>query len=349
MRLREYRLLSAVKAYGLPLVVLFIILSAYFAYAYAQTPAVARSSRTVSEPFYSWSGGLSGGGIITAENPLWPVGSEVSLPLYPTDVSELAELNFHFEVSGKDVNLEFNRELKVVYYIAYDNHRVIEETYASVSNVSNGQGFADELRLNITDIAKRIAETRSVLRLPRETAGVEIVGTVHYSGTVGGRGIRGNQTFRGEIKFPYEGFYSISGDAKNGTITRSRTVTESYPVNGRKRAILLTLSGVFGILALTSLIVWRRFDPETYSVRELELLEQEAKLAKWVSRGRLENFESTTRIKFESLRDLVDAAIDMNARVLYDRKNGTYFFLHEGILYYYSRPSFRQLKNRPKH
>lgn len=240
------------------------------------------------------------------------------------------------------MNLEFNRELRVVYYLSYDNQRVVEGTYLSLSNVSIGQGFTDELRLNVTDIAKRIAETRSVLRLPRETAGVEIVGTVHYSGTVEGKGIRGNQTFRGELAFPYEGFYSINGDTRNETVTRSRTVTESYPVNGRKRTLLLALSGVFGILALASLIVWRRFDPGAYSVRELEVLEQEAKLAKWVSRGRLENFESTTRIKFESLRDLVDAAIDMNARVLYDRKTAMYFFLHEGILYYYRRPTFRR-------
>lgn len=349
MRLREYRLLSAVKVYWLPLFILFLLLSGYFAYAYTQTPAVERRSHTVSEPFYRWEGGISGRGLITAENPIWPVGSEVSLPLYPTDVSELAKLDFGFKLTGKDVNLEFNRELRVVYYVAYKGQRIVEETYTSISNVSSGSGFEDTIVLNVTDIARLIAETRSYLRLPQEETGVEIIGTVHYSGTVDGKGIVGDQTFKGELKFPYEGFYSISGDSKNETVTRKVTVTESHSVNRRKRIIFLVLSGIFGVLAVGTLGLSRRFDPGAYNVRMLELLEQEEKLSKWVSRGSLENFESTTRVKFESLGDLVDAAIDMNARVVFDRSKGTYFFLHEGVLYYYTRPHFGGRTGRPKH
>ncbi len=337
MELWEYNLLSWVKRRWVFLALIFLLLSAGFGYAYYTTPSVRNSSATVTTTLCRWSGEISGRGVVMKANPIWDVGETVRLPIYPLSIMPEARLGLSFNVSGKDVNLKFEREIRVLYYISYDKERVIEEVYRSSSNVSTGSGFSDVLSLNVSDVFNRIELARKVLKLPREKTGVEIVGRVRYSGTVEGKPVEGLQEFRGSISFPYEGFYVISGDSKNGTETFTDTVKRTYPVNQRKRALLLLFSMLSGVLAVGTVLVGRRFDPAAYSVEELAFKRELKKLSKWISVGKLPSNLPSKRIELATLTDLVEAAIDMNKRVIYDPEKGVYFFLNEGVLYHFRR------------
>ncbi|WP_156471177.1 DUF5305 family protein [Thermococcus peptonophilus] len=63
--------------------------------------------------------------------------------------------------------------------------------------------------------------------------------------------------------------------------------------------------------------------------------EEASKFSKWISRGKLEDFTPAARVRMWSLSDLVNAAIDMNARAIYDGEKGVYFVVHECVLYYF--------------
>ncbi|ASJ01385.1 DUF5305 family protein [Thermococcus gorgonarius] len=326
------------RKYGVPLAVFLFLIALYSAHAYLTTPTSLHKTRTVTQDLYSWMGQVNGKGIVGESNPLWPEGSLVSLPIYPVDVFPESRLEFSFNVSGRNVHLQFNRTLKVVYYIAYDKDRIFEATYATLSKSGSGSGFSDSITLNVTDLYRQLEAASSYLRLPKESAGVDVIGEVSYSGTVDGIPVKGNQKLRGEITFPYQGFYSIKGDSQNSTMTTSKKVPYTVRVNQKKRTAYKTLALVSAVGGVLSLGLWfgnRKMEiPEEF----LEHIEQERKYRKWISRGRLENFVPYIKIRADTLEDLVNAAIDMNERVIYDESSGVYFFVKEGIMYYYPEP-----------
>ncbi len=86
--------------------------------------------------------------------------------------------------------------------------------------------------------------------------------------------------------------------------------------------ILLPAAGIAG-----SLMVYR-----LKSVSDSEKMYR--KFRKWISRGRMPEV-SMTEVEMASLEDLVDAAIDANERVVYDRDKEVYFFIHGNVLYTY--------------
>ncbi|WP_297091167.1 DUF5305 family protein [Thermococcus sp.] len=314
---------------------IFLLLAVAFGYAYITTPTAVATKDTVTRTLYLWSGGIEGKGVVVQPNPIWDVGRRVGLPIYPVSIMPAAEVELHFNISGENVNVRFERELRVVYYLSYDKERVVEETYRAISNSSTGSSFVDRLLLNVSDVFNRIELTRNILRLPRENVGVELIGRIRYSGTVNGRPVEGTQEFRGSISFPYEGFYSITGDLKNGTQTFTETITETRVVNQRRRALFLALSVLFGVLSGIVVVAGWKFDPTAYNVEEMKLEREKKKLAKWISSGSLPKRLPAERVKLASLTDLVEAAIDMNKRVIHDPDESIYFFLNEGVLYYF--------------
>jgi hypothetical protein len=213
-----------------------------------------------------------------------------------------------------------------------------------ISNTSVGSCFSEHLTLDVNDIFDRIEEARNVLRLPREKIGVEIIGKVRYSGTVDGKPVKGSQEFKGSISFPYEAFYMISGENKNGTETFTETTSKTSPANQKKRTVLLSLSLLFGVLAVGTAIIGTKFKPNLYDIQELAFRRERRKLSKWISSGKLPTILPSEKVELASLTDLVEAAIDMNKRVIYDSEEHIYFFLSEGVLYYFKERSIGEKK-----
>lgn len=60
------------------------------------------------------------------------------------------------------------------------------------------------------------------------------------------------------------------------------------------------------------------------------------KYREWISRGELPDLDVEASIDIVSLRDLVDLAIDLDRRVIYDESKALFYVLHENILYIYS-------------
>lgn len=75
-----------------------------------------------------------------------------------------------------------------------------------------------------------------------------------------------------------------------------------------------------------------RVDPEY--IERLEKEEKNSSFKEFISEGKLpENRKSLLQVEISSLQDLIDAAADMNERVIHDAGTGTYFTIHSGALY----------------
>ncbi|WP_157727162.1 DUF5305 family protein [Thermococcus profundus] len=337
----------SIKKNWIIIFVVFLLLGLFSYHQYSAIPTkyVRTGARTVN--LYTWNGDLWGEGIVTEDNPLWPKGERVSLPIYPMSISKEAEVGFSFNVSGNRVNLTFSRELRVLYYISYDKKRIVTETYSLSKNVSSGRGFEERLIVNISDISQRIKDLSSYLRLPRQESGIEVVGVVTYSGTVDGKNVAGNQTFKGSIELPFEGFYTILGDSQNRTITTTETHKTEVYTHSRKRVFYLLGLVLSGAVALTALGVGLGFRPDEGTLNRLELEAEASKFSKWISRGKLEDFTPVAKVRMSSLSDLVNAAIDMNARAIHDEEKGVYFVVHEGVFYYFKVGGEDRKKDEP--
>ncbi|MFA4662684.1 DUF5305 family protein [Pyrococcus kukulkanii] len=59
------------------------------------------------------------------------------------------------------------------------------------------------------------------------------------------------------------------------------------------------------------------------------------KYEKWISRGKMPDSAFKTMIELSSLEDPIEAAIDMQKRVIYDDNLRIYFFVDDSNLYYF--------------
>lgn len=69
-------------------------------------------------------------------------------------------------------------------------------------------------------------------------------------------------------------------------------------------------------------------------IEKLETEQKHSPFKDFVSKGKLpENVNSLIRVEISSLQELVDAAVDINERVIYDSETGVYFIIHSSVLY----------------
>ena len=70
------------------------------------------------------------------------------------------------------------------------------------------------------------------------------------------------------------------------------------------------------------------------TVRALTHYGIHTKYADFISRGSLDD-QTQEAIRLATLEDMVNTALDLNERVIFDEKSVIYFFIHNGILYFY--------------
>ncbi len=317
--------------------VLSLLLAGGLAYAYASTPTSVTQTSKVSRPLYRWGGVLNASAIVTKENPIWPLGERVSLPVYPLDVAPLLEPTLKWEISGESADVNVTAHIGVFYYVSYDGEKVFEKTY-NVSSASGVNSVVVSVPVNISDVVSMIEADVGFLKLPRFESGIEIKGDVVYSGTVAGRPASGSSSLNGNVKVSYGSVYTFTGDAANGTGKYTETVTFTRPINDKRRALFLAGSLLAGIMVAIAVALRLLFNPSVQEIKTVRELAELRRYRKWISRGRLpESYaNSPPKVEFLSLADLVEAAIDHGKRVVHDPDRELYFFVDGGVLYVFS-------------
>ncbi len=177
----------------------------------------------------------------------------------------------------------------------------------------------------------------------RESIGVEvgslrarILTKVDISGEIEGEGVDRSEEL--EMVIEERGpLYNVSTDSVDRRITKTTYV--DVPVETPTREKILSILLLVVPLSILGLVAyeWRGIDEE--EVKAFRESRKKSEFDDWISRGKVPDLEFREEIKIDSLKDLVDLAVDLEKRVIYDEGKSTYYVFHEDILYTYGESS----------
>lgn len=309
---------------------------------------------------YTQRGNYTYSAPVTKPNPLYPEGIrlEMGKPAYFFFVSPTMDVSFIYRLeatSSADLNVDAKTMIVASDKEGYGGEQNGEEQNGEEQNeegqkifwqksyqvgdsksahLKSEDVFTSNFTLNIPKIQAQAKEIQDQLNYSSNPT-IEIVTVIDYEGKINGKDVTSTQNFvipvnisstyyqmpeeLGFIKDTYENI-RVQKDTSLSTI--------KFPI------LLFLLS-----MALTGTLIpirkMKKIDKEY--IEKLENESKNSSFKEFISKGKIpENKSSLLQIEISSLEDLVNAASDMNERVIYDARSGEYFIIHNGILYIFS-------------
>lgn len=281
-----------------------------------------------------------------AENSsLYPRGEVLSdMPVYPRSIAPNATITA-VTTPSKGENVRIDQRIVLVYEartasgeIFWQQTRILERTNTS----TDGDEVVSNATLRISAIERRVAQIESEIGdAGRVTTHLEVESrydTARYEGTSKGRGAIRIRDGSYEIeRLSVRDEYGATESERR--LVLSKTTRLSLPLVGVLAVPHTTL--VFALLALGGVIgtgvtvaFAHRFDPET----ERAALHA-ARYAEWISQGTLPEELEERPVSMDTLEDLVDVAIDLEKRIVYDPSRGLYVVIDAHATYVYPEAS----------
>ncbi|KXB07651.1 hypothetical protein AKJ51_00440, partial [candidate division MSBL1 archaeon SCGC-AAA382A20] len=295
-------------------------------------------TETGTRPLYTFHGKYTHEAKVVENNPIWPTNKTLrNQPIYYLSLSPDLEGEFVFRILGADSSsgnftldtdlaISSMREENALWSYSLDMKR-------KTLNLSESSGIT-RFEITIQRIENIIENVQNSLDFTGGSINTKIVTEVTINGEIEGR------PYENESK-TYEMPLNIGGTTYSigSNLSREETVRESYNVE-REREVPLRRKIPYIILAVAPLIVlgyisfeWRRIDPS--EIEEMKEEHERGRFDEWISKGKIPDLDFEADIKVESLEDLVDIAIDLERRVIYDRDKSIYYVLYEDMLYTY--------------
>jgi hypothetical protein len=325
----------------------------YVTYTAYADPGTTVEERQVS----SWegNGSYTTAATVTEPNPLYAEGTELTdRPAYFLTVSPRLDGTFAFEYAasgGGSVDVAVEQTLVVRAVEGNDEGSTptveywrIEEPLdaTTASGVGPGEPVRTTFSRNVSRVANRAANVSERLGGTPGSTRITVVSTVVLDGEVNGRPVERTATYR--LPIGVDGStYAPGGtrgqavtDSTTERITRERTYGPPWRVGGPVALLL-------GLVALVGLTYGRYDGQLTVSAAERDRLEFEStreEFDDWITTARLPSAVlDRPRVEVDSLSGLVDAAIDVDARVFERPDDGAFYVPHEELLYAYTPPS----------
>jgi hypothetical protein len=212
----------------------------------------------------------------------------------------------------------------------------------NVSGLAPGRTVTVPVSLNVSAVAARTDELVSQLGASPGTIDVAIVADVQFDGRVNGQ--PETHSFTREVGLAIEGTtYRVTGqpdattqvDETTTLVERERTYGPAYRIGG---PVLLGL----GLVGLAAVAVGRArgaFDIGPTERNWLAYRDERSTYDEWIHTVALPPAaDGLPRARAESLGDLVDLAIDVEAAVLESPDGGAFHVVHDGYRYVYEAP-----------
>ncbi|OYR81093.1 hypothetical protein DJ84_13995 [Halorubrum ezzemoulense] len=212
----------------------------------------------------------------------------------------------------------------------------------TVEGLDSGEERRIAFEANTTALSQRVAEIEEQLGASPGTARIAVVAETGLEATVEDDRFVDARTDRLTIE-PDGNTYSVEQSVSEGqTYEATRTVevpVEPSPLAPYGGPILL----VIGLLGAGTTVLARRDDLFAVSDAEwtrLEFVRARDDLDKWISTGRVPTDDDRTVAELDSLRDLVNVAIDSDRRVI-ERADATprYVVLDDDVRYVFDPPA----------
>jgi len=326
----------AVVAKYLPLVlVAFLLVAAgggYLAYD-AQT---APDTRTETRPAGSWTveSGFNHGAEIVDGTSVFPTGTRLeNRSLYFTELAPTLDGEYVVTHRGEVENATGTVELRLVTEaIDESSARGQEQSGPTVywrerdplatediEGLAPGESHRVAFEVNTTAVSERIAEIESELGASPGTTRVSVVARTDLEAEVAGERFVDGRTDRLDIE-PGAQTYSVERDVSPpGIYDASRTVAvpvEPPPLRQYGGPLLMVL-GISGAVLTGTAIRRDSISVRDYEQAQLDYARTRSDLDQWISTGTVPgDDDERTVVELNSLRDLVNVAIDSDRRVI---------------------------------
>lgn len=203
-------------------------------------------------------------------------------------------------------------------------------------DIENGESVIDTFSVNVSEIQSMVKGVEDQLKYS-QGATVEIVTRVNCEGQINGKNINSTKDFAIPLIID-SSYYQMPQELEfnESTDTYKKLRVQKDP---SLSSIKMPLSLFLLSMALVGVILpcMKMKKTEPAYIEKLEIEQRRSPFKEFVSKGNLpKNVDSLIRVEISSLHELVDAAVDMNARVIYDAEAGMYFIIHSGVLYIFS-------------
>jgi hypothetical protein len=290
---------------------------------------------------------------VTKPNPLYPEGTRLGMgnPAYFFSVSPTEDVSFLYRleaVDSADLSVEaktiivasgkdgYGEEQKIFWQ---KNFQVGE---SKTAQLKNGEALTSNFTLDVPQIQAKAKEVQEQLNYSSDPT-IEIVTAVNYEGKINGEDVKGAKNFVIPLNVSAT-YYQMPEELGFIEETHKNVQVKSLPsLSTIKFPLFFFLLSIVLMGVLIPLRKMGRVDPAY--IEKLEKESKKSPFKEFISEGKLpENRNSLLQVEISSLQDLVDAASDMNGRVIHDAVSGEYFIIHNGALYiFFDTPSEENL------
>lgn len=315
------------KVVALGLILVGVVAVGTAAYDYHQAAQPTRVTEEIDRETVSLE--LTDSAVVTGDTELWPRGTRlVDHPVYLTGATPNLTLTARTRVPGQEtVNVSHEVVLRV--RAERDGNRFWQERTV----LSRGPGtFEDGAFVTRTTIdVPRLQRER--LATVRDAIGG--TGTVVVTVEARSRYVVDGSTHELVVRAPLrigDSSYEVGGDptasrTHSTEVTRTR-VPSPTPTTGTLMRAGLGLVALLAGLAVGGYHVRTDLDS---AKRRLE----RARYAEWLSAGRVPVDAGEVTVPTDSLTDLVDVAVDCDARVIHDETRDLYAAFDDRVVYVY--------------
>ena len=284
---------------------------------------------------------------VTKSNPLYTTGTvlEMGKPAYFFAVSPTVDFSFTYRLKATDsANISVKRETVIV---ATSKEVAEEEGKEDVIfwqkefplkskravDIENDEPITETFSINVSEIQSMVKGVQDQLKYP-QGATVEIITRVSCEGQVNGKYVNNTKDFAIPLVMG-SSYYQMPEELEFNESTalyKKIRVQKDSSLSSIKKPLPIFLLSI--VLVGTILSCRKMKKTEPLYIEKLEIEQRRSPFKELVSKGKLpENISSFIRVEISSLQELIDAAVDMNERVIYDTETGVYFIIHSGIIY----------------
>ena len=321
-------------------------------------PGTETEQRTVSE--WQSVGGYTHSSTVQTENRVFDVGETLEdRSLYYTRLGpELdGQFRYGFEAPTGELTVEATTTLVIRSVSESENGETeelwrIEEPLGTTSEtLAPGELATTSFTLNVTDVLADIEGVREDLGASPGETSVRVISDIEATGTAAGADATDEATYTLTLD-PGSDTYGVSGpsgETEQHPRTETVSVERSY---GPIRSALGPLLVVLSLVGLAGIAVGRYrgdFEVSEADRRTLSFAAQREEFDQWISRGSVSTAaDDKPCVRIDDLEDLVDIAIDTDARVIEDVGKHRYYVLGESLCYEFEPPTEVDLRSLSK-
>ncbi len=205
-----------------------------------------------------------------------------------------------------------------------------------VSEEFPGRKISTDFKIDPENIQSLVNRIQESIGFDGGTISVSVQTSLEMYGEIDGEEFEKEELCKMDINLGRP-TYSVEPESLDKRITTSSWI--EVPMRSSARERILSVILFLMPMAALGFLTYERKEMDEQEIKKFESGRGKDKFEEWISRGEMPSLESKEKIRIYSLEDLVDLAVDLENRVIYDEKKSTYYVLQGEILYVYEEQS----------